>query len=67
MTAPRTAAPDHCSKAGAERLAERIVAYWAERGVRIAARVESVSAPNCALRTPPFYAVRSDLSLTVPR
>lgn len=43
-------ARDYCSKAGAERLAAKIVAAWAEVGVSIEAQVVYTSAPTVADR-----------------
>jgi hypothetical protein len=54
-------ATDGFTKAGAERLAEKIRAYWSKRGRPVKVWVEPCSEYLSSLRTGSWYVVRSNL------
>lgn len=55
--------PDHCSEAGANRLAARLRGAWYDRGYAVATWVEAVRVSPNQLHNEKggWYAVRSDM------
>jgi len=58
---------DGFTRTGAKRLAERIRAYWCDRGYDVAVRVEQRKGFSESMRRARWFVVRSDLVNGRPR
>ena len=60
--------PDWLSEAGARELARRITYYWLQRGCAPTVKVKRMTAAlNTNDHDRPFYVVRSDLGVELPK